>query len=76
MYTGIVLQIASKKDSPIIGDAMKPGPTLSDAKGAKRIRKLQDSVLNLQMQVLEKLDCIAVMESEIKVMREISEGER
>ena len=52
------------------------GPTLSDAKGAKRIRKLQDSVLNLQMQVLEKLDCIAVMESEIKVLREISEGER
>ena len=46
------------------------GPTLSDAKGAKRIRKLQDSVLNLQMQVLEKLDCIAVMEHEIKVMRE------
>jgi hypothetical protein len=70
MYTGIVLQIASKKDSPIIGDAMKPGVTLSDAKGAKRIRKLEDSVLNLQMQVLEKLDCIAVMESEIKVMRE------
>jgi hypothetical protein len=52
------------------------GPTLSDAKGAKRIRKLEDSVLNLQMQVLEKLDCIAVMESEIKVLREISEGER
>lgn len=46
------------------------GPTLSDAKGAKRIRKLEDSVLNLQMQVLEKLDCIAVMESEIKAMRE------
>jgi hypothetical protein len=46
------------------------GPTLSDAKGAKRIRKLEDSRLNLQMQVLEKLDCIAVMESEIKVMRE------
>jgi hypothetical protein len=27
----------------------------------------------LQMQVLEKLDCIAVMESEIKVMRGIRE---
>jgi hypothetical protein len=52
------------------------GPTISDAKGAKRIRKLQDSVLNLQMQVLEKLDCIAVMEHEIVVLREISEGER
>ena len=52
------------------------GPTLSDAKGAKRIRKLEDSVLNLQMQVLEKLDNIATMEHEIKVLREISEGER
>ena len=49
---------------------------IGDAKGERRIRKLQDSVLNLQMQVLEKLDCIAVMEHEIKVMREISEGER
>ena len=46
-----------------------PGSTLSDAKGAKRIRKLQDSVLNLQMQVLEKLDCIAVMESEIAELK-------
>ena len=55
---------------------MNAGPTLSDAKGAKRIRKLEDSVLNLQMQVLEKLDCIAVMEHEIKVLREISKGER
>lgn len=54
----------------------QPGVTLSDAKGAKRLRKLEDSVLNLQMQVLEKLDCIAVMQHEIKVMREISEGER
>jgi hypothetical protein len=54
----------------------QPGVTLSDAKGAKRIRKLEDSVLNLQMQVLEKLDNIATMEHEIKVMREISEGER
>jgi hypothetical protein len=44
---------------------MKTGPTLSDAKGAKRIRKLQDSVLNLQMQVLEKLDNISTMEHEI-----------
>ena len=44
---------------------MKPGVTLSDAKGAKRIRKLQDSVLNLQMQVLEKLDNISTMEQEI-----------
>ena len=48
---------------------MKPGVTLSDAKGAKRIRKLQDSVLNLQMQVLEKLDCIAVMEHEIAELK-------
>ena len=45
------------------------GPTLSDAKGAKRIRKLEDSVLNLQMQVLVKLDCIAVMENEIEEIR-------
>jgi hypothetical protein len=43
----------------------QPGATLSDAKGAKRIRKLQDSVLNLQMQVLEKLDNISTMEQEI-----------
>ena len=47
----------------------QPGVTLSDAKGAKRIRKLEDSVLNLQMQVLEKLDCIAVMESEIAKLK-------
>jgi len=46
-----------------------PGVTLGDAKGAKRIRKLEDSVLNLQMQVLEKLDCIAVMESEIAELK-------
>jgi len=46
-----------------------PGVTLSDAKGANRIRKLEDSVLNLQMQVLEKLDCIAVMEHEIKELK-------
>ena len=34
-------------------------------KGAKRIRKLQDSVLNLQMQVLEKQESIIIMDHEI-----------
>lgn len=47
-----------------------PGVTLSDAKGANRIRKLEDSVLNLQMQVLEKLEQIEIMAQEAERIRE------
>lgn len=46
------------------------GPTLSDAKGANLIRKLEDSVLNLQMQVLEKLEHIDTMAQEAERIRE------
>jgi hypothetical protein len=46
------------------------GPTLAGAKGTRRVRKLQDSILNLQIQVLDQLDRIAVMQHEIKELEE------
>lgn len=48
-----------------------PGPTLADTKGQRRILKLEDSIFNLQCQILEKLDCIQTMQDEIQKIREI-----
>ena len=47
-----------------------PGPTLADAKGQRRLRKLEASILNLQCQVLEKLDQIQTMAQEAERIRE------
>ena len=48
----------------------RPGPTLADCTGAKRLRKLEDSILNLQCQVLEKLEQIDTMAQEAERIRE------
>lgn len=49
---------------------MIPGATLADTHGTRRLRKLEDSILNLQCQVLEKLDQIDTMQHEIRELRE------
>ena len=45
------------------------GATLADRHGTERLRCLEDSVLNLQLQVLEKLDHIDTMQHEIREIR-------
>lgn len=49
---------------------MIPGATLADTHGTRRLRKLEDSILNLQCQVLEKLDQIEIMAQEADRIRE------
>lgn len=49
---------------------MIPGATLADTHGTRRLRKLEDSILNLQCQVLEKLDQIEIMAQEAERIRE------
>jgi|WetSurMetagenome_2_1015567.scaffolds.fasta_scaffold593204_2 hypothetical protein len=45
-------------------------PTLAGLKGPARLRKLEDSILNLQCQVLDKLDSIQTMQHEARQLRE------
>ena len=44
---------------------MKPGPTLSDLKGERRIRKLEESRFNCRLKILEMQDRIDCMTHEI-----------
>ena len=44
---------------------MKPGPTLSDLKGERRIRKLEESRFNCWLTILEIQDRIDCMTHEI-----------
>ena len=45
-----------------------PGLTLSDATGERRIQKLLDSRVNIQLQVLEMLDQIQIIDNELVEM--------
>jgi hypothetical protein len=43
----------------------QPGPTLSDAKGAKRIRKLQERIQHIDDQIAELTEKREIMQGEL-----------
>ena len=45
------------------------GPTLSDAKGERRIRKLEDTRLNIWIAIIAAMDRVACIEHEIMMER-------
>lgn len=47
---------------------MKPGVTLSDAKGERRIRKLEDTRLNIWIAIIAAMDRVTCIEHEIEVL--------
>lgn len=46
------------------------GPTLSDAKGERRIRKLEDTRFNIWVAILAAMDKVGCIDHEITVLRE------
>lgn len=42
---------------------------VGDCQGSKRIRKLEDSRLNLQEQILERLEKISIIDHELEQIR-------
>jgi hypothetical protein len=61
----------SAKNGPLTASELyarvkRPGFTLADARGPSRIRRLEDAKLDLQIQVIQKLDQIQVIEHELE----------
>jgi len=50
---------------------MIPGPTLADAKGARRLRKLEERRLVVYERILEDLDKIGIIEHEIEQLKKL-----
>jgi hypothetical protein len=50
--------------------AQLQGATLADAKGERRLRKLEDTRLNIWLGILQALDKVACIECEIAELRE------
>jgi len=46
--------------------ALTPGPTLADAKGTRRLRKLKESRDNLMAIIAEKQENVRIIEHEIE----------
>lgn len=48
---------------------MKTGPTLADSKGTRRIAKLEETRLNIWLQILQAQDKITCITHEIELER-------
>jgi hypothetical protein len=54
---------------------MIPGVTLADSTGARRIRKLEDARLDIQIRILQDLDKVNCIEHEIETISTQMRGE-
>ena len=45
------------------------GPTLADTRGLKRVRKLEDTRLNIWLAILAAMDKVACIDHEIEELR-------
>lgn len=50
------------------------GPTLADAKGERRIRKLEDTRLNIWVNILAAMDKVSCIDHEIAVLKGRRDG--